>query len=103
MARGPRIAGEGLSSPELDLARGEARRPVGKKRQGLGGWGTVAEGEAVIVMEAMKMEHTLTAAYSGVVSINVSVGDMVSTGDVLAEVDPDTDTNTDAAADEDAD
>ena len=64
---------------------------------------TVAEGEAVIVMEAMKMEHTLTAAYSGVVSINVSVGDMVSTGDVLAEVDPDTDTNTDAAADEDAD
>jgi propionyl-CoA carboxylase alpha chain len=47
----------------------------------------VAAGEAVLVLEAMKMQHTVTAPQAGVVSeINVSVGDQVAAGDVLAVV-----------------
>ena len=49
----------------------------------------VTEGQAVIVMEAMKMEHTLTAATDGTATVNVAVGDKVGTGDVLADVTPD--------------
>ena len=46
----------------------------------------VAEGQAVLVIEAMKMEHTLTAAVSGTVTVNVAVGDKVDAGSVLADV-----------------
>ena len=46
----------------------------------------VAEGQAVLVIEAMKMEHTLTAAHSGQVTVHVGVGDKVTTGEVLAGV-----------------
>jgi propionyl-CoA carboxylase alpha chain len=47
----------------------------------------VAAGEAVLVLEAMKMQHTVTAPQAGVVSeINVSVGDQVAAGNVLAVV-----------------
>jgi acetyl-CoA carboxylase carboxyltransferase component len=45
----------------------------------------VAKGSAVIVLEAMKMEHEITADLDGVVlSIGVSVGDTVHEGDELA-------------------
>ncbi len=48
----------------------------------------VAAGEAVLVMEAMKMQHTVTAPTDGVVSeINVAAGAQVGAGDVLAVVD----------------
>ena len=41
----------------------------------------VAEGQAVAVLEAMKMENELLAEYSGcVVSVNVSEGDRVAAG-----------------------
>ena len=48
---------------------------------------TVDAGASVLVLEAMKMQHTVTAPQAGVVSeINVSVGDQVAAGDVLAVV-----------------
>jgi propionyl-CoA carboxylase alpha chain len=47
----------------------------------------VAAGQAVLVLEAMKMQHTVTAPHAGTVSeIPVSVGDQVAAGDVLAVV-----------------
>ena len=48
----------------------------------------VAAGTAVIVLEAMKMEHTVRAPAGGVVaSIAVAIGDQVDSGQVLAVVD----------------
>jgi propionyl-CoA carboxylase alpha chain len=48
---------------------------------------TVDAGAFVLVLEAMKMQHTVTAPHAGVVSeINVRVGDQVAAGDVLAVV-----------------
>ncbi|MFC5063310.1 carboxyl transferase domain-containing protein [Actinomycetospora atypica] len=57
------------------------------------GPGTViAAGAAVVVLEAMKMEHVLAAPRAGsVTAVAVAVGDVVAEGDVLAVVDPDTD------------
>lgn len=45
----------------------------------------VKRGEPVIIIEAMKMEIGVTAPEDGVIaSIDVKVGDMVESGDVLA-------------------
>lgn len=45
----------------------------------------VKKGEPVIIIEAMKMEIGVTAPEDGIVaSIDVAVGDMVESGDVLA-------------------
>ncbi|GAA1906581.1 acetyl-CoA carboxylase biotin carboxylase subunit [Williamsia serinedens] len=49
---------------------------------------TVSAGAVVAVVEAMKMEHSLTAAVDGVVDVVVSVGDQVKVGDVLVHVRP---------------
>ncbi len=46
----------------------------------------VAEGDAVVVVEAMKMEHSLAAPVSGVVEVLVSVGDQVKVDQVLARI-----------------
>jgi acetyl/propionyl-CoA carboxylase alpha subunit len=47
----------------------------------------VARGQALIVMEAMKMEHTLTAAAAGVVTeLHASAGQRVRDGDALLKV-----------------
>ena len=44
----------------------------------------VEEGQAVVVLEAMKMENDIAAPSSGkVASINVSKGDSVNSGDVI--------------------
>jgi 3-methylcrotonyl-CoA carboxylase alpha subunit len=49
----------------------------------------VARGAALITVEAMKMEHTLTAPYEGVVSrIAFGVADRVQAGAVLVELAP---------------
>ncbi|BBX23343.1 acetyl-/propionyl-coenzyme A carboxylase alpha chain [Mycolicibacter terrae] len=48
----------------------------------------VEEGEPVVVVEAMKMEHTLTAPISGRVEVLVSVGDQVKVDQVLARLIP---------------
>ncbi|HEX7738781.1 MAG TPA: biotin carboxylase N-terminal domain-containing protein [Marmoricola sp.] len=47
----------------------------------------VAEGDPILVMEAMKMQHTIAAPYAGVVSeLNASEGQQVEAGAVLAVV-----------------
>jgi acetyl-CoA/propionyl-CoA carboxylase, biotin carboxylase, biotin carboxyl carrier protein len=49
----------------------------------------VSEGDVVVVVEAMKMEHSLTAPVSGRVEVLVSVGDQVAVDQVLARLIPD--------------
>jgi acetyl/propionyl-CoA carboxylase alpha subunit len=50
---------------------------------------TVAEGDALVVLEAMKMEHTLRAGGAGTVShIVCTVGQQVDVGDLLMAVTP---------------
>lgn len=56
----------------------------------------VSEGDVVVVVEAMKMEHSLPAPVSGRVELLVSVGDQVTVDQVLARLVPD---EPDAAAD----
>ncbi|MGQ2917389.1 MULTISPECIES: acetyl/propionyl/methylcrotonyl-CoA carboxylase subunit alpha [Rhizobium] len=49
----------------------------------------VSAGEALVVMEAMKMEHTIRAPAKGTVSaINCAEGDMVEAGAVLVDFEP---------------
>ncbi|MDX6740019.1 acetyl/propionyl/methylcrotonyl-CoA carboxylase subunit alpha [Actinocorallia sp. A-T 12471] len=49
----------------------------------------VAEGQPVVVVEAMKMEHTVTAAVAGTVtSVPVRAGVQVALDEVLAEITP---------------
>ncbi len=50
---------------------------------------SVAVGQPVVVVEAMKMEHTLRATIDGVVSeLLVQVGDRVALNQLLAVIDP---------------
>ena len=46
----------------------------------------VSAGQSVVVVEAMKMEHALTAPVDGTVDISVKVGDKVDAGQILAVV-----------------
>ncbi|MDO3443860.1 acetyl/propionyl/methylcrotonyl-CoA carboxylase subunit alpha [Agrobacterium sp. V1] len=49
----------------------------------------VEAGEALVVMEAMKMEHTIRAPAKGIVAaINCAEGDMVAAGAVLVDFEP---------------
>ncbi len=47
---------------------------------------TVTAGTVVVAVEAMKMEHSLTAPVDGVVELLVAVGDQVKVGQLLAKV-----------------
>jgi propionyl-CoA carboxylase alpha chain len=47
---------------------------------------TVAAGQTLIVLEAMKMQHSISAPGDGVVQVAVGVGQQVAAGDVLAVV-----------------
>ncbi len=52
----------------------------------------VAQGERLAILEAMKMEHTLTAARDGVVAeVLVSVGDQVTAGSALVRLEDEED------------
>jgi len=46
----------------------------------------VTKGQPVVVLEAMKMEHALTAPFDGVVESVATVGDQVTEATVLAVV-----------------
>nr|WP_246305090.1 biotin carboxylase N-terminal domain-containing protein [Nocardioides thalensis] len=49
----------------------------------------VAEGQPILVMEAMKMQHTIAAPYAGIVTeLAASEGQQVEAGTVLAVVEP---------------
>jgi propionyl-CoA carboxylase alpha chain len=47
---------------------------------------TVEAGQAVLVLEAMKMQHTINAPAAGLLEVAVQVGQQVSAGEVLAVV-----------------
>jgi 3-methylcrotonyl-CoA carboxylase alpha subunit len=48
---------------------------------------TVSKGEPLLVMEAMKMEHTITAPADGTISlVHYGVGDQVAEGDALVAI-----------------
>ncbi len=48
----------------------------------------VAKGQPLVILEAMKMEHTLTAPFQGTVTaISATEGNQVSEGVVLARID----------------
>jgi biotin carboxyl carrier protein len=48
---------------------------------------SVTAGQALVVVEAMKMEHTIASPIDGIVAeLSVEVGQQVSTGDALAVV-----------------
>jgi acetyl/propionyl-CoA carboxylase alpha subunit len=69
---------------------GQVRAPMpGKVTQVLVKAGdTVAKGQALLTLEAMKMEHTLTAAFDGVVAeLGAELGAQVSEGTLLAKLD----------------
>ncbi|CAN0605716.1 unnamed protein product [Ectocarpus sp. 12 AP-2014] len=52
----------------------------------------VAQGDALIVLEAMKMEHTLSAPRKGeIAEILCEAGDQVSDGTVLLRLAPESD------------
>ena len=60
--------------------------PVGRSIEVIEG-AQVSAGTPIIVLEAMKMEHTVRAPAEGVVaSISVATGDQVDSGQVLAVV-----------------
>ena len=47
---------------------------------------TVESGQTLLVLEAMKMQHSINAPGDGIVEIAVVVGQQVAAGDVLAVV-----------------
>ena len=49
---------------------------------------TVEAGQLLVTIEAMKMEHKMLASISGVVTIGVTQGDLVSLDQVVASIDP---------------
>ena len=49
----------------------------------------VAAGQRLLVLEAMKMEHEITADVDGAIEAIVAAGSQVAGGDVLARIGPD--------------
>ncbi|MBP2411331.1 acetyl-CoA/propionyl-CoA carboxylase biotin carboxyl carrier protein [Arthrobacter stackebrandtii] len=54
----------------------------------------VAAGDVLLAVEAMKMEHQITATMAGTVHIGVAVGALVKADQVVATVEPDEDNST---------
>jgi acetyl/propionyl-CoA carboxylase alpha subunit len=76
--------------PDTDVAQGSllAPMPGSVLRVGAAVGDTVTAGQPLIWLEAMKMEHTVTAPSDGVLAeLNVEAGQQVEVGNVLARVD----------------
>ena len=76
--------------PDTAVAQGSllAPMPGSVLRVGAAVGDTVTAGQPLIWLEAMKMEHTVTAPSDGVLTeLNVEAGQQVDVGDVLARVD----------------
>ena len=58
----------------------------------------VEEGQTIVTVEAMKMEHKLTAPVNGVVSISVRPGDLVKLDQLLATIAESTSTTSEEAS-----
>jgi acetyl/propionyl-CoA carboxylase alpha subunit len=49
----------------------------------------VKQGDVLLVLEAMKMEHAITAPFAGRVAyLTLTIGERVMPGDLLAEIEP---------------
>jgi propionyl-CoA carboxylase alpha chain len=80
------------------VAAGSARAPMpgGVVRVAVSAGDTVEAGQLLVVLEAMKMEHTVHATTSGVVTeVDVAEGDQVETGRILVVVEADDDSGGD--------
>ncbi|WP_460370424.1 acyl-CoA carboxylase biotin carboxyl carrier protein subunit, partial [Actinocorallia lasiicapitis] len=78
-----------FADPSLRIAPGALLAPMPGTvvRVAAEAGGTVAEGTVVVVLEAMKMEHRITAPATGTVAeLNVSEGQQVEAGAVLAVI-----------------
>jgi acetyl-CoA/propionyl-CoA carboxylase biotin carboxyl carrier protein len=86
-----------LSSSDEEQTAGDVRSPMPGTVVAVPGVDgqTVSAGEPLVVVEAMKMEHTLRAPVAGVATISVGAGDKVTAQQVLARVTPDETDETD--------
>lgn len=73
----------GVAEPELRTAMPGAVVAVGASTGD-----SVVEGQSLVTVEAMKMEHSLLAPIAGTVTITVAVGDQVRQDQVIARIDP---------------
>jgi len=90
----------GVTNAVVDLTRAAPQRAAaaggdGKLRAALNGrvvavlvqsGDTVQAGQPVITLEAMKMEHVHLAPLSGIIAIDVTEGEQVTTGRIVAEI-----------------
>jgi acetyl/propionyl-CoA carboxylase alpha subunit len=80
---GEREAGEGSAGDGAILSPMPGKIVSVAAKQGA----RVKKGDALLVLEAMKMEHTLTAPFDGaVVELKARAGDQVSEGVLLAKL-----------------
>lgn len=87
------VGGKGSESASVPRARGTGGAPVNAPLAGIickvlvAPGQEVAAGEAIMMLEAMKMETAVSAPSAGVIdTINVSEGDSVAVGDILLTI-----------------
>jgi biotin carboxyl carrier protein len=79
-------------SPEVEEDTGSLHAPMPGKvlRVAVGVDDHVTEGQVMVVMEAMKMEHTLRAPHAGrVTEVRFQAGNQVEAGAVLVVIEED--------------
>ncbi|MBJ7291016.1 acetyl/propionyl/methylcrotonyl-CoA carboxylase subunit alpha [Williamsia sp.] len=82
---GPGTTGAADASADTDI---RSPMPGSVIAVGADDGAAVTAGTVVLVVEAMKMEHSLTASVDGTVELLVGAGDQVGVGDVLARIIP---------------
>ncbi|MGW8815956.1 acetyl/propionyl/methylcrotonyl-CoA carboxylase subunit alpha [Gordonia terrae] len=82
----PRVRGGDVHSGDAEII---SPMPGSVIAVGASSGDRVSAGDAVVVVEAMKMEHALTTPIDGVVELAVGVGDQVAVDQILATVIPD--------------